>query len=89
MLADNLLIFDNLRQTIKVMSLVHLDPELSHQAQYERAVADIEALIQRLDQPVPAQPGHASLRKTAADFEPDAGTLRGHGGAGQGVHCRR
>ena len=29
MLADNLLIFDNLRQTIKVMALVHLDPDLS------------------------------------------------------------
>ena len=27
MLADNLLIFDNLRQTIKVMALVHLDPD--------------------------------------------------------------
>ena len=26
MLADNLLIFDNLRQTIKILNLVHLDP---------------------------------------------------------------
>jgi anthranilate synthase component 1 len=57
MLADNLLIFDNLRQTIKVMTLVHLDPEVSPAAQYERAVAAIEGLIQRLGQPVPQSQG--------------------------------
>ena len=28
LLADNLLIFDNLRQTIKVVALVHLDPDV-------------------------------------------------------------
>jgi len=53
MLADNLLIFDNLRQTIKVMALAHLDPEISLREQYDRAVAAIETLIQRLDQPTP------------------------------------
>ena len=57
MLADNLLIFDNLRQTIKVMALVHLDPELSLQAQYDRAVAAIEALIERPGPAGAAQPG--------------------------------
>ncbi|MGB8873551.1 MAG: anthranilate synthase component I [Desulfobaccales bacterium] len=53
MLADNLLIFDNLRQTIKVMSLVRLDPEVSLKSQYEGALAAIEVLIERLGQPVP------------------------------------
>jgi anthranilate synthase component 1 len=53
LLADNLLIFDNLRQTIKVVSLVHLDPEVPLPAQYEGAVAAIEALIGKLRQPVP------------------------------------
>jgi anthranilate synthase component 1 len=53
MLADNLLIFDNLRQTIKVMTLVHLDPEVSPPVHYDRAVAAIEGLIQRLGLPVP------------------------------------
>jgi anthranilate synthase component 1 len=53
MLADSLLIFDNLRQTIKVMALVHLDPDLSLQAQYDAALAAIEVLIERLHQPVP------------------------------------
>ena len=53
MLADNLLIFDNLRQTIKILALVHLDPETPLQAQYDRAVAAIEVIIGRLRQPVP------------------------------------
>jgi anthranilate synthase component 1 len=53
MLADNLLIFDNLRQTIKILTLVHLDPETDLQAQYDRALAAIEVLIGRLRQPVP------------------------------------
>ena len=53
MLADNLLIFDNLRQTIKIVTLVHLDPEVLLQEQYDRALAAIDALVQRLRQPVP------------------------------------
>jgi anthranilate synthase component 1 len=53
MLADNLLIFDNLRQTIKILTLVHLDAETSLQAQYDRAVGAIEVIIGRLRQPVP------------------------------------
>jgi len=57
MLADNLLIFDNLRQTIKVMTLVHLDPELSLPAQYDAALAAIDVLIERLHQPVPRAQG--------------------------------
>jgi anthranilate synthase component 1 len=63
MLADNLLIFDNLRQTIKVMTLVHLDPEVSPAAQYERAVAAIAGLIQRLGQPVPQSQGAPASEK--------------------------
>jgi anthranilate synthase component I len=53
LLADNLLIFDNLRQTIKIVALVHLDSETPLQAQYDEAVAGIEALRDRLGQPVP------------------------------------
>jgi anthranilate synthase component 1 len=53
MLADNLLIFDNLRQTIKILTLVHLDPETPLREQYDRALAAIEVLVGRLRQPVP------------------------------------
>jgi anthranilate synthase component 1 len=54
LLADHLLIFDNLRQTIKVVALIHLNPETSLDVQYDGAVAAINVLIGRLRQPVPA-----------------------------------
>jgi anthranilate synthase component 1 len=53
MLADNLLIFDNLRQTIKILTLVHLNPAVPLKGQYDRAVAAIDMLVGRLRQPVP------------------------------------
>jgi anthranilate synthase component 1 len=53
MLADNVLIFDNLRQTIKILTLVHLNPAVPLEGQYDRAVAAIDVLVGRLRQPVP------------------------------------
>ncbi|MBM4301363.1 MAG: anthranilate synthase component I [Deltaproteobacteria bacterium] len=53
MLADNVLIFDNLRQTIQILTLVHLNPAVPLQDQYDRAVAGIDRLAGRLRQPVP------------------------------------
>jgi anthranilate synthase component 1 len=53
LLTDQLLIFDNLRQTIKVVNLVHVDPDSPLQAQYDRALTAIDDLIGRLGQPVP------------------------------------
>jgi anthranilate synthase component 1 len=53
LLADHLLIFDNLRQSIKVVVLVHLDPEAPLKSQYDGALEAINALIGRLRQPVP------------------------------------
>ncbi len=53
LLADNLLIFDNLRQTIKIVALVQVDAGTPLKAQYDRAVAAINVLIGRLRQPVP------------------------------------
>ncbi len=51
MLADHLLIFDNVRHTIKVVALVHLAPGADPAAAYQRGVAGIEALIERLREP--------------------------------------
>ena len=61
-LADHLLIFDNLRQTIKVVALAHLTPESTMEQQYNQAVADIESIIDRLRQPVP----HGDIAPTVA-----------------------
>jgi anthranilate synthase component 1 len=53
LLTDQLLIFDNLRQTIKVVALVQVDSNSPLRDQYDRALQAIDALIGRLRQPVP------------------------------------
>ena len=54
MLADNLLIFDNLRQTIKILALVHLDPEVPLTGPIRPgAWRPSRCSIGRLRQPVP------------------------------------
>jgi anthranilate synthase component 1 len=57
LLTDQLLIFDNLRQTIRVVVLVTVDRETPLEGQYEGAMAAIDALIGRLRQPVPRLEG--------------------------------
>ncbi len=50
--VDTLLVFDHLRHKIKVLTHVHLDdPDL--EGAYRRATARIEALIERLQRPLP------------------------------------
>jgi anthranilate synthase component I len=61
MLADNLLIFDNLRQSIKILTLVHVTPALPLKDQYDQALEAIDMLIDRLRQPVPL----GEIRSTA------------------------
>jgi len=77
LITENLLIFDSMRQKIKVVSNVHLgdfdDPAMA----YDRAVATIDGLVTRLrgnqpSRPTPArQSGPAELESnfTQADFE--------------------
>ena len=70
MFVDTLLIFDHLRHKIKVLSHVHLDaPDLEEE--YRRATERIEALVERLRQPVDAS---AHLRSDDAapprNYEP-------------------
>jgi anthranilate synthase component 1 len=55
-LADNLLIFDNVRHTIKVVALVQITPESSLKELYQRGVDGITAIIERLRQPYHFQP---------------------------------
>ena len=54
-LCDSLLIFDNMRQTIKVVSNVHLAAGIEPAAAYAAAQGRIESLIQRLRTPLPVR----------------------------------
>ena len=56
MLTEQLLIFDNMRQKIKVVCNVHLQPEEDPAAAYARGIAGIEALIDKLRAPQPPRP---------------------------------
>jgi anthranilate synthase component 1 len=53
MIVDTLLVFDHLRRTIKVISHVRLDGDL--ETEYRAAEQRIEALIERLADPLPAR----------------------------------
>ncbi len=51
--TDSLLVFDNVRGTIRVIRNVFVDEEPDLDAAYERAVAEIEELIRELRAPLP------------------------------------
>ncbi|VAX21578.1 Anthranilate synthase, aminase component [hydrothermal vent metagenome] len=51
-ITDTILIFDNISNTIKVVSNAHVDKEGPHEA-YEKATAKIDSLINRLKGPLP------------------------------------
>ena len=55
MFVDTLLVFDHVKHKIIVVSHVHLDVE-DLEAEYRRAVGQIEALVGQLRQPLPPQP---------------------------------
>ncbi len=64
MFADTVLVFDHLSHKIKVVSHVHLDNESVEKA-YAEATARIDALVEKLHQPLGAKHGKAA-KKTAA-----------------------
>jgi anthranilate synthase component I len=76
MLADSVLVFDNVKQTIKVVAHAHVRPGVSLDAAYDEAVARIDALVARLAQPPveppsspPSDPAPAEVR---SNFTPAA-----------------
>ncbi len=68
MLTDHLLIFDNVRHTIKVVALVQIDPGAPLAALYRQGVAGIEAIISELRAPhhfAEAEPAGGEVALTA------------------------
>ncbi|MBF0184709.1 MAG: anthranilate synthase component I [Magnetococcales bacterium] len=56
LLADLVLIFDNLLGKLKVVANTFIDPEVSLDSLYQQACARIQQIVQRLQRVVPAQP---------------------------------
>jgi anthranilate synthase component 1 len=63
MLADSVLVFDNVKQTIKVVAHAHIHPDVSPDEAYDEAVARIDALVERL--------GHAPVEPAGAATTPN------------------
>jgi anthranilate synthase component 1 len=73
MFVDTLLVFDHVKHKILAVSHVHLDAD-DLEAEYRRATGRIEALLARLNQPLPPQPGVAARNYDPMDE--DAGLRR-------------
>ncbi|MBI4515580.1 MAG: anthranilate synthase component I [Deltaproteobacteria bacterium] len=70
LLADTLLIFDNMAQKIKVVAHAHLDGGADLRAAYDAACAKVERVIERLRQPVavPAAPAPRAAAPLDSNF---------------------
>ena len=56
-ITDTMVIFDNVRQKIKVVSNAHLDEGVSPEDAYAEATAKIDAIIRKLKAPLPPSGG--------------------------------
>ncbi len=64
-ITDTMVIFDNIRQKIKVVSNVHLDEGADPQAAYGEAVARIDAIIEKLKAPLPLRENNPPSRRVS------------------------
>jgi anthranilate synthase component 1 len=55
LITDTIVIFDNMNQKIKVVSNAHLQGALSAEEAYDEATRKIDAIVQRLRTPLPAE----------------------------------
>ena len=91
LIADQLLIFDRVAQTITVLVNAVLDEAASPAEAYEDAVGEIERLVSLLEQPSEHRPVTRARRSAAAALrvEHAAGEVPRQRAQGQGIHHRR
>ncbi|KJR43005.1 anthranilate synthase subunit I [Candidatus Magnetoovum chiemensis] len=68
MLTDTILIFDNLRQTIKVLSNAYIDNTTTPEKAYSKAVEKIESTIERIRRCADTKPIELISSQTEAEF---------------------
>ena len=74
MFVDTVLIFDHVTHKIKVLSHLNLDGNI--EAEYHKAVARIEKLVARLNQPLPSKPPQQLPIPAAATRQPSSNFSR-------------
>lgn len=67
MITDTIVIFDTMRQKIKVVSNAHIDEGITPQQAYLRATEKIEAIIERLRAPL--APSASAIPRKAVEFK--------------------
>ena len=93
MFVDTLLIFDHVTHKIKVLSHVHLDGDIA--IEYQKAIDRIEALVERLNQPLaqapvndrprPAGESRLSSNFSRAEFEAGVRKIKQYITAGEAI----
>src|SRR5689334_1579784 len=69
LIADELLVFDRVNQTLTVLVNALIDEKSSPAEAYENAVAEIERLVSLLEQPIEAQPVDVPREVPPVSFE--------------------
>lgn len=64
-ITDTILIFDNVRQKIKVVSNAHLDGEMTPDEAYLEAIGKIDAIIEKIKTPLPPRNFEPAVKKVA------------------------
>ncbi|MEW6332961.1 MAG: anthranilate synthase component I [Thermodesulfobacteriota bacterium] len=70
MITDSLVVFDNVRHTIKIVACAVTDDEQDLRTVYEKALRRVDAMTDLLKAPRPAKP-EASRRSAPLPFRPD------------------
>ena len=63
LVTDTIVIFDNMRQKIKVVSNAHLNGGITQEQAYDEATKQIDAIVQRLRAPLPVETKAPSGRR--------------------------
>lgn len=74
MFVDTVLIFDHVTHKIKVLSHVHLDGDI--EKEYQEAVAKIDGLVARLNQPLPSPKQMNGATPAASQSQPSSNFTR-------------
>ena len=61
-LPETIVVYDNVRKTAYLVRHVEVSPSADVAALYQRAAAELEAVVRRLRAPLPAEPPHAPVR---------------------------
>lgn len=76
MITDTLIVFDNLKHNVKVVSNVHLDGRCDPETAYRRAVKSVDEFVRKLNRPLPENPPVRNIKPAQISSNMDRGTFK-------------